>query len=256
MGITKATPSTQTTALGTPPVKARGRQKASTPSTDEKRERILQAAEALFDRQGYANTTMEQIVQQLGVTKPYVYYYFHNKQEIFETLSWRPTVACFTAMDFPEDDHRPAHTKVTEGIERLIRATLEHHPSAFFPYREPQVYRPEYLAAQKDLANHFYGRLCALLERGRDDGMFEFNDTKITALAACSLPGFLYNWYRPDGRLGAEEVVQALTALVARMLGLQDQRGPPSATLVAGAGAGAAREVASSRLSARSENTR
>ena len=53
MGITNATPSTTTAALGTPPVKARGRQKASTPSTDEKRERILQAAEALFDRQGY-----------------------------------------------------------------------------------------------------------------------------------------------------------------------------------------------------------
>ncbi len=54
MGITKATPNTASAALGTPPVKARGRQKASTPSTDEKRERILQAAEALFDRQGYA----------------------------------------------------------------------------------------------------------------------------------------------------------------------------------------------------------
>ena len=152
MGITKATPGTPGTApaaLGAPPVQARGRQKASTAGTDEKRERILQAAEVLFDRQGYANTTMEQIVQQLGVTKPYVYYYFHNKQEIFETLCWRPSVACFTAMDFPEDDRRPAHVKVTEGMERLIRATIEHHPAAFFPYREPQVFRPEYLVMQK-----------------------------------------------------------------------------------------------------------
>ena len=44
----------------------------------------------------------------------------------------------------------------------------------------------------------------------RDDGMFDFNDTKITALAACSLPGFLYNWYRPDGRLSQDEVAQEL----------------------------------------------
>ena len=94
------------------------------------------------------------------------------------------------------------------------------------------------------------------MEEARRDGMLDFRETRITAQAACSLPGFLYNWYRPDGRLGAEEVVQELTALVARMLGLQDQRGLPSATLVPGAGAGAAREVASSRLSARSENTR
>ena len=209
-----------------PPVHASGRQKATTAGSDEKRERILRAAEALFDAQGYANTTIEQIVQKLGVTKPFVYYYFRNKQEIFETLSWAPTVACFTAMDFAEDDDRPAHVKACEGIDRLIRATLEHHPAAFFPYREPQVYRPEYMAAQKQLANHFYDRLCALLEAGRKDGMFVFNDTKITALAACSLPGFLYNWYRPDGRLSADEVAQELSALAYRVLGLRTRRQP------------------------------
>ena len=226
MGITKAT-STQTVAtLGTSPVKARGRQKASTASTDEKRERILKAAEVLFDQQGYANTTMEQIVSALGVTKPYVYYYFHNKQEIFETLSWRPTVACFTAMDFPEDDHRPAHTKVTEGIERLIRATIEHHPAAFFPYREPQVYRPEYIAMQKKLANHFYERLCTLMEEGRKDGMFDFKETRLTALAACSLPGFLYHWYRPDGRLPLYYLMPVFSQLSWRVLGLRSKRRP------------------------------
>ena len=31
------------------------------------------------------------VAAALGVTKPYLYYYFHNKQEIFETLCWRPS---------------------------------------------------------------------------------------------------------------------------------------------------------------------
>src|ERR1035437_771211 len=110
------------------------RQKAATPGTDEKRERILRVAERLFAAQGYANTTMEQIVRELGVSKPFVYYYFRNKQEIFETLSWRPTVACFTSMDFSPDDGRAAHVKVTQGLERLIRSTIENYPAAFFPY--------------------------------------------------------------------------------------------------------------------------
>src|SRR5450759_2944821 len=115
------------------------RQRTVTAGTDEKRERILKVAELLFAAQGYANTTMGQIVRELGVSKPFVYYYFHNKQEIFETLSWRPAVACFTTMDFAPDDLRPAHVKVTEGLERLIRATITHYPAAFFAYREPQV---------------------------------------------------------------------------------------------------------------------
>ena len=38
--------------------------------TDAKRERILRVAERLFHENGYADTTMEQIVGELGVTKP------------------------------------------------------------------------------------------------------------------------------------------------------------------------------------------
>ena len=198
-----------------------GRQKAATSGTDTKRERILAVAERLFHTQGYAHTTMEQIVGELGVTKPFVYYYFRNKQEIFETLSWAPTVECFTSMDFSDDDTRPAHEKVMAGLERLIRATIAGYPAAFFPYREPQVYRPEYMAEQKRIANHFYERLCTLLEQGRADGAFDFDETRVTAQAACSLPGFLYNWYRPDGRMAPETMVQELTRLAGRVLGLK-----------------------------------
>lgn len=215
MGRTSETPHKPHLPVGT------GRQRTATEGTDAQRERILQAAAQLFAAQGYASTTMAQVVRALGVTKPFVYYYFRDKQEIFETLSWRPTVDCFTSMDFAEDDRRPARVKVTEGIERLIRATIAHHPCAVFPYREPQVYRPEYMAAQKKLAHHFYDRLCALLDEGRRDGDFDFGETRITALAACSLPGFLYTWYRPDGRLSPDEMVAELSRLAWRVLGLR-----------------------------------
>ncbi|HTD03602.1 TetR/AcrR family transcriptional regulator [Undibacterium sp.] len=201
-----------------------GRQKVATAGSDEKRERILKAAEALFFEQGYVSTTMDQIVQVLGVTKPFVYYYFRNKQEIFETLSWRPTLECLSAMDFADDDPRAAHEKIADGIQRLIRATISHYPSAFFGYREPQVYSAKYKEKLNKLAHHFYDRLCALLEEGRRDGMLDFNETKITALAACSLPGFLYTWYRPDGRLDQEQMVQELSQLAWRVLGLRSSR--------------------------------
>jgi len=201
-----------------------GRQRASTAGTDVQRERILQAAARLFAAQGYASTTLAQIARELGVTKPFVYYYFRDKQEIFETLSWRPTVDCFTALDFADGDPRRASEKVMAGLEGLIRATIAHHPAAFFPYREPQVYRPEYRAAVKKLAHHFYGKLCPLLDEARRDGDLDFNETTLTALAACSLPGFLYSWYRPDGRLSPEQVAAELTGLAARVIGLRGRR--------------------------------
>ena len=49
---------------------------------------------------------------------------------------------------------------------------------------------------------------------------------RLTALAACSLPGFLYHWYRPDGRLSPAEVVRELSQLSWRVLGLRSKRRP------------------------------
>jgi AcrR family transcriptional regulator len=202
-------------------IATKGRQKAPTPGTEIKREQILRTAQQLFHAQGYSQTTMEQVVRALGVTKPYVYYYFRNKQEIFEVLSWQATVACFTVLDLPPGDARSAHEKVARALEDLIRRTLAHYPCAFFAYRDPQAFRPEFAAAQKRIAKHFYGKLCPLMEAARAEGQIEFADTKVTALAACSIPGFLYSWYRPDGRLAPEAMVEELTVLAWRVIGLR-----------------------------------
>lgn len=202
------------------------RQRVAREGAEVKSERILRTAEQLFHRQGYERTTLEQIAQALGVTKPFIYYYFRDKQEIFEQLSWKPTVACFSVLDRPEDEALPAHLRVRKGIEDLIRATLTHYPAAFFAYREPQAYREAYQAEVKRLARHFYDKLCALLEQGRAEGHFDFNETKITALAACSLPGFLHSWYQPQGRLDREAVVRELSILAWRVLGLRDAPTP------------------------------
>lgn len=193
---------------------------------DAKRARILRVAERLFHENGYADTTMEQIVGELGVTKPYVYYYFRNKQELFELLTWEPTVACFTVLD-GLDDALPAHEKVARALEGLIRITIEFYPSSFFAFREPQAFRPEFAAEVKRLAQHFYGKLCALLEQGRAEGALHFGDTRVTAQAAGSISGYMYTWYRPDGRLGAEQMLRELAPLAWRVIGLDPKNFPP-----------------------------
>jgi TetR/AcrR family transcriptional regulator len=50
------------------------------------RERLLRAALDLFDRKGYATTTVREIVEAAGVTKPVLYYYFGNKEGIYLAL--------------------------------------------------------------------------------------------------------------------------------------------------------------------------
>lgn len=54
------------------------------------RQKLLAAAMDLFNRRGYASTTVREIVEAAGVTKPVLYYYFGNKEGIYVELMRRP----------------------------------------------------------------------------------------------------------------------------------------------------------------------
>jgi len=52
----------------------------------EARERLLGAALELFTRRGYAATSVREICQAAGVTRPVLYYYFNSKEGLYLRL--------------------------------------------------------------------------------------------------------------------------------------------------------------------------
>jgi len=47
------------------------------------RERLLETAIGMFAEKGYAGTSVREIVEQAGVSKPVLYYYFQSKEGLF-----------------------------------------------------------------------------------------------------------------------------------------------------------------------------
>jgi hypothetical protein len=62
-------------------------------------------------------------------------------------------------------------------------------------------------------------RLVRLLELGRDDGSFKFENARVTALAIGGMLAWVHRWYRADGALAADEVGDLLSAMTLRMVG-------------------------------------
>ncbi len=50
------------------------------------RERLMDAGTTLFSERGYASTTVREIVDRAGVTKPVLYYYFKSKEGLFHAI--------------------------------------------------------------------------------------------------------------------------------------------------------------------------
>ena len=57
------------------------------------RERVLEIATDLFAEKGYAGTSVREIVDRAGVSKPVLYYYFKSKEGLFYAiLEWAADV--------------------------------------------------------------------------------------------------------------------------------------------------------------------
>lgn len=50
------------------------------------RDKILQAAQAVFIEKGYNGARMQEIADRAGANKAMIYYYFHSKDALFETI--------------------------------------------------------------------------------------------------------------------------------------------------------------------------
>jgi AcrR family transcriptional regulator len=53
---------------------------------DQRRDRILQAARAVFFEEGFSAATMSMIAARLGGSKATLYAYFRNKEDLFEAI--------------------------------------------------------------------------------------------------------------------------------------------------------------------------
>lgn len=65
------------------------------------RQRILATAKDLFVHQGYKKTTIRQIVEESGVLTGSIYYFFKNKEDIFQSL----VMSLFWQCSFLIDEH-------------------------------------------------------------------------------------------------------------------------------------------------------
>ena len=84
-------------------------------------ERILDAAQRLFLEKGYENTTIQDIVNELGgLTKGAVYHHFKSKEEIMEAVSDR---MFFSNNPFEAVQERSDLT----GLEKLRQAVVIHN---------------------------------------------------------------------------------------------------------------------------------
>jgi AcrR family transcriptional regulator len=177
-----------------------------------KREAVIRAAARAFNHKGYHNTSLDDIAATLEVTKPTVYYYVSNKEQLL--------FQCFLA---GVEQIRAAFREVTDlatpARERL-NAVLRHYGEAVasefgwcMVRAEDQDLSPAMSRHIKALKSEIDQGIRRLIREGVQDGSIEPCDPKLTAFALAGALNWIAHWYRENQSLSGAEIAAAFVTL-------------------------------------------
>jgi len=146
---------------------------------EDARARLFRAATELFESRGYAATTVREIVEAAGVTKPVLYYYFENKEGLYLALMSGVMEEFEALIEAHSARTGPARARIETLCEEVLVLFKRHVPAVRIMYSI--YYGPPQGAPFLDfdrLHLAFQNHLKRLLVEGREAGEFPFGRTE------------------------------------------------------------------------------
>ena len=143
------------------------------PSDPDTRTAILDAAEVLFARQGFAATTIKQIGAAAAVNSALLYYYFDDKETLYRATLRRLLDALVgEGMRRLDAEHAPA-AAIRRLVEGQVEFLIAHPTMPRLMARELVEHQAAHAAPEiTHTVAGLFRRLCDLIRQGQRDGSF------------------------------------------------------------------------------------
>ena len=175
---------------------------------------VLRAALGLFAAQGYANTSVQQVVEAAGVTKGAMYHYFESKDDLL--------FAIYDRMLTLQTDHLETIVARGEPVDATLRAACVDviETSIDFLLEGTVFFRSVHMLSQprqQEVTRRrraYHDTFTALVEKGQAEGLYR-TDIPRGVLVAHFFADvhYLPTWFSPDGPDTKEQVAAQLTEL-------------------------------------------
>lgn len=91
----------------------------------ETRDKLLDAAEHLFQEQGVSHTSLQDIARRAGATRGAVYWHFKDKADLFNAMMERVTLPMEASFNQEDGGPEAGNGAGEDALERIRRVTLE-----------------------------------------------------------------------------------------------------------------------------------
>lgn len=180
------------------------------------RGRILKESIDLFDKKGFSKTSIQDIIDTIGVTKGTFYYYFKSKQELLMDIHLNYIKELLAEQEvILNDEYLSSIVKINKLIHLIIKNIKVHGKSARVFHREFRHLDDKQLKLINDYRKEFRINLEKLFDEGIEKGEFrEDLRSDIVIFGILGMVNRSYNWYNPDGEVTEEELVSTYMEMI------------------------------------------
>jgi AcrR family transcriptional regulator len=170
-----------------------------------KREAILTTAAQLFLEKSYGRTSLTDVAERLNITKPALYHYFRNKEEILVECYGLGTGLIGDLLNDIAAQGGTGLDKVEAFIYSYANVMTVNFGRCVMRLDEGDLSSDARAEVRKQ-KKRIDRRLRAFVQEGIDDGSIAPCDPKIAAFSIAGAVNWICMWYEPNGALSPEEI--------------------------------------------------
>jgi AcrR family transcriptional regulator len=182
---------------------------------DRRQAQVVLDAARVFARQGYDQTSVPQLADELGLAAGSLYHYFGSKEQLLIAICDQlmdPLLGearAITASDDGAATHLQAlvHLWVAHVIER------RNHMLVFQQERHVIDHGDQWRQV-RERRKEFERVVESVLERVHRDGEARLADARLSLAALLGMVNHTAQWYRPRGRLSPAEIADGYVELI------------------------------------------
>ena len=182
-----------------------------------KREAVLKTAAQLFLEKSYGRTSMNDVANRLHITKPALYHYFENKEDILLEC-YRLGVGLIEETLNEIADHGGNGLQKVEAFVRSYATVMTVNFGRCVMRLDEGDLTATARAEVRTYKRKIDRRLRSFIQEGIEDGSIAPCDTKIAAFSIAGALNWICMWYEPDGALSPEEIATQFARTLTRGL--------------------------------------
>ncbi|WP_120024789.1 TetR/AcrR family transcriptional regulator [Amycolatopsis panacis] len=187
----------------------------STGARSAKRQRqISDAAAKLFRANGYVNTSMQDLADEVGILKPSLYYHIRSKEDLlYEIFAEIHEDVQRIMAEIDAQDDLDASAKLRLWARLHVHHAITHREKIAVFFQEVGSLSPERMAPIMVMRQAYERFVLSLIQGEQLDGKIDQSlDAKQLSLLAFGVLNWMHTWYQPRGGAAGDDRLADLCA--------------------------------------------